>query len=754
MPLLNNRTYRSNDVKVSLVDKTDPYNLQNYHIRDDSEITSSDGSEIDDLSDDIAERTCFLSERPQSANVSYTQVTEPKKSHKGESPFKRGISSLFRRHDTHLGSQGEAAATHERSTLEAPEFPDLSDGSETTGSRPSSATSSSKFWRSWRSRQHRRNAGRFKETNSEGVSNGTHITDINPESTATRLTKDASESEVVGRAMGETLKDLEALADTKSLIGFSDTEADAYGRSKLFKKKVESDHCESETSEEGSDELGLVKHSNADGGSDPLPHAPSPLTPVDEVSAFTKSLSKKMNSQYRDVYRTSEDYVTLEEQFDGLQVNKNSKTYFNLLNTIRLLNGPSQSSANLNTLEEYTRAVFALVENSTGNSQHGNFGSPAAVDPNIEEDGTGKAAEMADQILELESELSLLREKYEDSISDLYNCRKDLKLANADLADARNESTESTKELNMFKAELDAKHETVIELEDTKKLQTVDEEKLRQTEESRIQELKDDYERLQSEHAQLQDTFQHSVQQGDASRDKIHELIGIISENDLKARKLQQSHDRLEKSLEDSGRLAKKATTANKKLGSDCRREHLKLVDCRRELELTQGQVELMNCHKTESLQFMAQLMMSFRDALCEETLQQCDAYLESISSNQLFTCALLQAGTETNKDQWKQQAICEREQVANFYRHFAKTNLLDQIFAKYVSYMRSNRFLSQQLRGLRQKENDHEEYIARLLQDCKSQRILIAKQDRRIEILKKDSKAHTVVEATNGARR
>ncbi|SCU91315.1 LAFA_0F03026g1_1 [Lachancea sp. 'fantastica'] len=754
MPLLANRTYRSNDVQVSLSDKADPYNLQNYHIRDDSEITSSDENEIDDLSDEMAERTCFLSERPQSADITDPHSTETKKVHKSESPFKRGISSFFRRSDHRAASQSEQSATHDRSELEAPDFQEDSDTSETNGGRPSSSTSSSKFWRSWRSRQHRRNAGRFKENHLEDAPSGVHGCDANIGTVFAKQTGDFEESEVFGETTGETIEDLEALLNTKNASSVANTLAKFDGVKELFRKNNEGDNSESEASDEGLDELGLSRYSNMDGVSSNLSQAPSPLTPVDEVSAFTKTSSKKMNMQYKDVYRTTEDYVTVEEQFDHLQVNKNSKTYFNLLSTIRLLNKPSRSSSDLSTLEDYTRAVLVLAELSADEAQRGNSATPTTTDVKSE-NCPEKTVESADQIIELESELSLLREKYEDSISDLYNCRKDLKLTKAELVDARNEISESTKEMNTFKAELDARNEEVVEIDRTMKLKLAEEKKLREAEESKLQNLRKDHEKLQFEHAQVQNSYQDLAQQEAASRDKIHELIGIISENDLKARELQQSHDRLEKSFCDSNRLAKKATSANKKLGSDCRREHLKLEECRRELELAQGQLELLNCHKTESLQFMAQIMMSFKNALCEETLQQCDAYLESISSNQLFTCALLQGANGVYKDQWKQQAIRERDQVADFYRHFAKTNLLDQIFAKYVSYMRSNRFLSQQLRGLRQKEHDHEEYIARLLQDCKSQRTLIAKQDHRIDSLKKDSKPQAKVEArTQGVGR
>ncbi|SCU94271.1 LAME_0F06810g1_1 [Lachancea meyersii CBS 8951] len=737
MPLLANRSYLSSNEQVQLVDKTDLYNLQNYHIRDDSEITSSDDSDINIVGSESEGRSYYVSERPLSSNAEAEQnCANTKMGHKGGSPFKRGMSSFFKRHESRDGSHNKDSTIH----ADVPELQKDGEVLDTTESRASSASSSSRFWRSWRLR-HRRNDCDFDEITASQKQ--TQEIENNLDESSDKEDIKEKKEEPNDTTEEKVSDDFREYMDRDFAFRHQKAQPDIAARAVPLKGKFEAQFSESETSDEGNDdELGLSRCSNLERPSEVLPHMASPLTPVDEISVVEEKTVRKGSLQYKNIYKTPQDYISLEEQFDHLQVNKNSKTFFNLLSTLHLLNGPSQKSSNLSSLEEFTKTILSLVENSAKHGQGSSAENATTANNLMEFKSTIDTDTGApDQVVELESELSLLRDKYEGKISDLYNCRKELKAAHDDLADARNEIAESDKEMSTLKTELNSRRQEWTELESALRAQLNEQADGRKTEHAETQKYMDNYEKLQSEHTKLEERHQCLLEQGDASRDKIHELIGIVSENDLKARKLQQANDRLQKELTDASRLATKAKSANKKLETDCRREHCKLLDCRRELEILHGQLELASCHKTESLQFMAQLMISFKDALCENSLQECDAYLESIGSNELFSCALLQCGPKINEQQWKEQASRQRAQIAEFYRHFAKKNLLDQIFAKYVSYMRSNRFLSQQLRGLRQQEHDHEEYISRLLQDCKSQRVLIAKQDHRISNLKKSSK-------------
>ncbi|SCU79251.1 LANO_0A05600g1_1 [Lachancea nothofagi CBS 11611] len=746
MPLLAIKSYRPHDDERPLVDESDQYNLQNYHIRDDSEITSSDEDKLDDGCGESDERSYYSSSRPQTANIEATPLDgndDRSKRPKSGSPFKRGIGSLFKRHEPYENAQNDDSAS-EIAESEVQQLSETTGAAEAAEEPTANATNSTKFWRSWRLRHRRHGGEQFKgsdDTTAATQEEEEYTFDGQRDSNAGKLADVGADNIITEEAIDSLENSPQRKLDARHLQESPDTMA----RVVRLKERLRVHSFDSDISDEVIDDLGLSQsHSKLSGT---LSQLASPLTPVEETITWKKDTTTTGVQQYQHIYRTPQDYVALEDQFDNLQVNKNSKTYINLLNIIGLLDGSSQDVVKRRSLQEFSDAILRLV-NEVLEERELTDAEGATTAHNSANATSKDYSHESSRALELETELSLLREKYEDSVEGFYACRKELNLVEAKLREARNEVDESEREVFEIKTDFEAQktewRKTATALE-TQLKEATESQKCEQVKQKT---LKDDYNNVQSQHSALKEENIMLQEQSNASRNKIHELIGMVSTHENEMRKLQQSNERLQKEFSILNQLATKAKTANIKLKSDCQRERCKVLDCRRDLDLLRGQLEIAMCHKMESLQFMAQLMISFRDALCERTLQKCDSYLESMNSNKLFSCVLAQSNTVVTEQQLMEQACQERNKIAEFYRHFAKKNLLDQVFAKYVSYMRSNRFLSQQLKGLRQQSQDHEEYISRLLKDCKAQRVLIAKQDHRIAILNKNSTPQTAAPA------
>ncbi|SCU80749.1 LADA_0B09318g1_1 [Lachancea dasiensis] len=717
MPLLTSKSYYSDDEAVGLVDRSDMYNLSNYHVRDDSEATSSDEEaegEDSQLGESACGETSYSFSEGYRGRFSLSEGSDvrPKRSRSG-SPGRRGLGSLFWRYASEHSNQNSTCETPQRPRTED-QASEVFRKDEIEENLSSGAGSSSKFWRSWRLR-HKRNDNQDEESKLSHLANAEQ--DQRAESDSKHKTNDS-----LGEKRGDiiTQNDESERMGTVRMRNKWQRKANAQGTdaSSFLKEKLTVISSGSETSDEDTEKLRSADHV-----------IESPLTPLDEASSLPKEESVAFG-QYEDIYQTPQDYVPLEDQFDRFSVNKNSKTYVNFLNAICLLNGSSLDVVNMHSLEEFSGAIFSLAKQCLDQKAPLSIGEPAIETYTASIDNQEVVSQKSSRISELETELSLLREKFEDNVDSLYNCRKELQLTKEELIGARNQVDESIIEASNFKSEFDAHRVACAEFEATSQAQLNHLEELLASEKTKFSELEQNYTELNLLHTDLQSSCQTLQEQDIASRAKTHELIALVSNYEIEVRKLHQSNKRLQKDFTEMDQLASQAKAANIKLKSDCQRERRKLLDGRREHQLIQGQLDIAMCHKTESLQFMAQLMISFREALCENTLQECDSYLESINSNTFFCCALVDNSTRMTEQQMIEQVTKQRRLITDFYRHFAKKHLLDQVFAKYVSFMRSNRFLSQQLRGLRQKTHGHEEHISRLLEGSKTKRTLKTKQD------------------------
>ncbi|CUS21679.1 LAQU0S03e08196g1_1 [Lachancea quebecensis] len=748
MPLLSNRTYHEDTKKCSFVDSTNPYDLQNYDIREDDEITSSDdaGLESSDVGyeDEYEEGSYYISSGPHTADEDPTSASREEKGKRprSASPFKRSISSLFKRR----GSRDSCVEEKEPGTAE-----DDGSGSATPGVEQAQgdAASSTKFWRSWRSKHQKNGSEHNMDENN------------NEESEVLAVTKQAAFNDVaVQLRHGSNIEKLSELQiENTSLEIFENGRKDSpdglfdarkldesptsISRGLQLKARIRIDSAGSKGLEKDSDHgtPGCVE--NGDIMSAKVPFLPSPSTPIDEQVFWKKNVPKSEFQQYESIYQTPKDYVALEDQFDRIQMNKNSRTYRNFVNIIELLGGAPEDTFQIFSLEEFTTAVLELVKTGSKDRRvvppenHAKLSRASSCD-------NRPCSELKEQdrslprVLKLEEELSLIREKYDCSLEDAYKCRNELKIVKSELEETRHELDNAVNRADKTKSDLKEEIERRTSTEETlrEKLDIAAESAKKEL--SKSEELRDNLITSKNEYGALHAETQVLKEQNETARSRINELVQLVSQLEAEARKAREENGQLQQSFQEKDVLATHAKVANVKLQKDCQRERCKVLDARRELGLLRRQMELAACHKAEALQFMAQMMMSFRDVLSKDTLQECDSYLGAINSNQLFNRALFGTEGEMTEQQLSDQFGQELQRVTEFYRDFAKKRLLDQIFAKHISYMRSNLFLSQQLKGLRQQGQDHEEYISRLLKDCKAQRVLIAKQDNRIENMKK----------------
>lgn len=169
----------------------------------------------------------------------------------------------------------------------------------------------------------------------------------------------------------------------------------------------------------------------------------------------------------------------------------------------------------------------------------------------------------------------------------------------------------------------------------------------------------------------------------------------------------------------------------NLKIQDNFRTERNKVLDLRKANKIFKKQLQLTECYRIQSLQFMSHLMLYYRGLVKDETLANFEFHLRNISSFGSITEYMVQ-DNETEKRFAEHQEL-----VVKFYSVVAKESFLDQVVTKHVSYMRSNNFLSNQLSSSKKQIADYEEYANRLLQEIETSKKNNEKNQKKIAHLK-----------------
>ncbi|CCF57128.1 hypothetical protein KAFR_0C01340 [Kazachstania africana CBS 2517] len=143
----------------------------------------------------------------------------------------------------------------------------------------------------------------------------------------------------------------------------------------------------------------------------------------------------------------------------------------------------------------------------------------------------------------------------------------------------------------------------------------------------------------------------------------------------------------------------------NKKLQDAYHNERLKVLDHRKEIQRLKYSVQLIDCYRSESLQFMSQLMCAFRDCVSEDTICDYDLYLKSLNSMHSLADII-----SANKLTIEAKLNTIEKQVSKFYQEIASPKFLDQVVASYASAVKTSSFLNEEVNELKRSlEEEHE---------------------------------------------
>ncbi|SCU81564.1 LAMI_0B06810g1_1 [Lachancea mirantina] len=691
MPLLSVKHYNTvsePDILKINPDEIAHFSGQSMRVRDDTELTSSDEEEVELLDGEITrsgKRSWFQQEsrphtassNPKASTRSNEQGTRPKSS----SPFKRSLSALFKK-----GEDLDSDFVVDDPTSVAPR--------ESNASKCASDITidnnvhSSRFWRSWKMRHHQHHEKPSLNAtapldNQEEIENG-RKNDI----------KAATPSDSVRGSNKARLMELEIDDD---LMHFDRLAAGNRAKS------TEDESNERNDDKEAEDLLceKSVKMS-------------SPLTPVDDEASWVNSKKAFDFGSYENIYQTSKAYMTESFEFDSLPLQKNSRTYVNFLSIIQLLDGAPSEILNKASLLDFSGSLLQVLQKtllSVGGPQNG-VTQDKVVESNVK------------------NELYLMEEKYEQAKQELCNARLDINRLEQEMDETQVLLKRNRSHALSLEQVLEKERESWTALEIGYK-RNIDQ-KI-----TEIKVLNEKQTQLIAGHAMEKDNLQSMLNEYKQELKNSHQTHEkLVDEYELQTKEFRIITSRsttLQESCQQQQQLAEKATQANLTLQKDFQRERNKVLDLRRDNRLLKKQTDLLTAHKTNALQFMAQIMMSYKNVIDNQTMKEYDEYLEWLNKDQFSDISILKTKRELSDAELSKQLQQQRDKVAKFYHDFAKIKVLDQVFSKHVSYMRSNSFLSQQLKGLRKQIQDNEDYIKRLLKDCKTQRTLISKQHSRL---------------------
>ncbi|CAR26288.1 hypothetical protein ZYGR_0H00970 [Zygosaccharomyces rouxii] len=258
--------------------------------------------------------------------------------------------------------------------------------------------------------------------------------------------------------------------------------------------------------------------------------------------------------------------------------------------------------------------------------------------------------------------------------------------------------------------------------------------------------MEEQYESLRAAHESLKlqfDTVQNDYKTTIFDNEIIHEknnilttrlsdLVGSMNKGGNDERDMKCSNqESFSNKLRRSENIIELLKVGNLKIQDNFRSERSKVLDLRKDNKTLRKQIQLTECYRIQSLQFMSHLMLYYRGIVTDETLASFEFHLKTISNFGSITEFMVE------DDATEKKMKDHETMIVKFYNEIAKESFLDQIVTKHVSYMRSNNFLSNQLSGLKKQMSEYEEYANRLLQEIETHRKTNDKNQKKIAYLK-----------------
>ncbi|GAV52268.1 hypothetical protein ZYGR_0AG02590 [Zygosaccharomyces rouxii] len=257
--------------------------------------------------------------------------------------------------------------------------------------------------------------------------------------------------------------------------------------------------------------------------------------------------------------------------------------------------------------------------------------------------------------------------------------------------------------------------------------------------EKQYESLKTEHESLKSQFDTIQNDYKTTIFDNEIMHEKnnilttrLSDLVGSMNKGGNDEREMKgNNQESFSNKLRRSENIIELLKVGNLKIQDNFRSERSKVLDLRKDNKTLRRQIQLTECYRTQSLQFMSHLMLYYRGIVTDETLASFEFHLKTINSFGSITESMV--GDDATENMMKDHEAM----IFKFYNEIAKESFLNQIVTKHVSYMRSNNFLSSQLSGFKKQLSEYEEYANRLLLEIETHRKTNDKNQKKIAHLK-----------------
>ncbi|QLQ80266.1 hypothetical protein HG537_0D02670 [Torulaspora globosa] len=705
--------------------------LEDYHIREeDDDITSSDEDAAEHR--DSSFRSWFSRSKhhkPMSESLSPVKldvssssecaIAEGTPNRSGSSSsFRKGFRSLFRR------DSGNEDVLPETPTEDLGKSDDEKRTGEENGGLPETPTNN-KFWRSWRSGHHHHHRHRHRYSTEVLCTNE----EVDPETLR-------NPSLDVGSMISheeKRQKNMAKLADQLEDISANPSpERDPICLDNISTPEKKSSDVESSQSDASTsssveralnvrEKVGLVFSASSADNEERKQEEISPLTPPGDV----------LENPYKSVFDQNDDPISILAK-DATLLYKNCKTFENFDSALKLL---TRNAKGLDFSDDHSSATLSEISNELLDFIRREI---SCCDRSVKERDS-----MADDLSSLQKQITSLRADCESKDAKFAELQEALNAANVKIEKMNDALEEAAEEVDMLTQEVDSYKGQIQEIKlNERKAHEELETKIAQLNEDKESSLKENTEVLK-ENASLKEKIDRLEQEHRALISDHETLQEKHSLTSAKLTDLAESYNKgqernIRENIEATGtKLRRYENTieilkiGNLKIQENFHRERRKVLDLRQEVNFLRKHSQLIECHRSQSLQFMSHLMFYYRGMVTDDTLTEYDLYLKKLSASDFFPTTV-----HLNDDELK-TLFKEREAlVVKFYNDVAKQSFLDQVVSKHVSYMRSNKFLSSQLAGLRKHIEEYEAYVSRLLKEILTHKNLQEKNKQKIALL------------------
>ncbi|CDO92825.1 unnamed protein product [Kluyveromyces dobzhanskii CBS 2104] len=167
-----------------------------------------------------------------------------------------------------------------------------------------------------------------------------------------------------------------------------------------------------------------------------------------------------------------------------------------------------------------------------------------------------------------------------------------------------------------------------------------------------------------------------------------------------------------------------KFSKGNNRLVKDCQRERKKVLDLRKQKDLTSKYIDGILSFQNYCIQFLTQYIMSFKSAIDPSDLLNVERQLFHVSSFNPLSFSNLEFHSERDLLAHLQSFEADSNQL------FQNLNncILVQTFKKYTIEQNANKFLTSQLQALRKESTDKDSYIEAILQETNHLKLKLRK--------------------------